>query len=447
LDRQRELKTKEKAMGKHSVSRREFLKKTGAASVAAVAFPHIIPSSALGADGAVAPSNRIVMGAIGVGGQGTGNMRAFMGSPGVQMVAVCDVDTNHRLEAKKAVDAQYGNKDCAEHKDFRDLLARADIDAVCIGTPDHWHGLVCIAAAKAGKDMYCEKPLVNTVAEGRAVCNAVKRYGRVLQTGSHERSGPNARYASELVRNGRIGKLHTIHVNLPWDDRDLSARPIPMPVPEGFDYDMWLGPTPWYPYTEKRCHFWFRYILEYSGGEVTDRGAHVIDIGQLGNNTDDTGPVEVKGKGDFLRDGLFDIAVKYEFEFTYANGVRMICTSNQPRGLKFEGADGWVFVHIHGGHLEAGNPGLLKEVIGPEEVHLGRSPGHHADFLRAVRTRGATVAPAEVGHRTATMCHLANIAMLTGRTLKWDPVRECITNDAEAQKMTWRPMRGEWRVT
>ncbi len=428
------------------ISRRDFIRKTGAASLGAAAFPYIIPSRALGADGAVAPSNRIVMGAIGTGGQGTGNMRAFLGNNDVQMVAVCDVDRGHRDQAKKIVDQKYGNGDCSSYSDFRELLARKDIDAICNGTPDFWHGLISIAAAKAGKDMYCEKPLVNTIAEGRAVCDAVKRYGRVLQTGSHERSRPNARYACELVRNGRIGKLHTIHVNLPWDNRDLSALPVAMPVPDGFDYDMWLGPTPWYPYTEKRCHFWFRYILEYSGGEVTDRGAHVIDIGQLGNNTDNTGPIEVEGKGDFLRAGLFDVAVKYHFEFLYANGVRMICTTNEPRGLKFEGTDGWVFVHIHGGDLEASSPALLKEVIGPNEVNLGRSSSHHLNFLNAVKTRGKTFAHEEIGHRTATLCHLANIAMLTGRKLKWDPVAERITNDEEAQRMTYRPMRGEWRL-
>jgi predicted dehydrogenase len=438
---------KERIMRKNPMTRRQFMRATGAASLGALAFPAIIPSSALGADGAVAPSNRIVMGAIGTGGQGSGNMRGFMGQPGVQMVAVCDVDRGRREDAKQTVDKKYDNKDCAAYNDFRELLARTDIDAVCIGTPDFWHGLVAIAAAKSGKDMYCEKPLVNTIAEGRAVCNAVKRYGRVLQTGSQERSGQNARFVAELVQNGRIGKLHTIRVNLPWDDRDLSAKPIPMPVPDGFDYDMWLGPTPWFPYTELRCHFWFRYILEYSGGEVTDRGAHVIDLGQLCNGTDDTGPVEVEGKGDFLRDGLFDVAVKYQFDFTYANGVKMICTSNPPRGIKFEGDKGWVFIHIHGGALEAGPPSLLKEVIGPNEIHVGRSPGHHADFLHAVRTRGLPVAHAEVGHRTATMCHLANIAMLTGRKLKWDPVKECITNDETANKMVSRPMRGEWKLT
>ncbi|HNR36006.1 MAG TPA: Gfo/Idh/MocA family oxidoreductase [Candidatus Hydrogenedentes bacterium] len=429
------------------MTRRGFLKRAGTVTAGAAAFSYIIPSSALGADGAVAPSNRIVMGAIGVGGQGAGNMRQFLNSPGVQMVAVCDCDKGRVEAAKKIVDEKYGDQGCAAYGDFRELLARTDIDAVCIGTPDHWHGLQTIAAAKTGKDIYCEKPLVNTIAEGIAVRDAVNRYGRVLQTGSHERSRDNARYACELVRNGRIGKLHTIHVNLPWDSRDLSALPVPMPVPEGFDYDMWLGPCPWEPYTEKRCHFWFRYILEYSGGEVTDRGAHVIDIGQLGNNSDDTGPVEVTGKGTFLKKGLFDCAVDYQFDFTYANGVRMLCTTNQPRGVKFEGTDGWVFVHIHGGNLEASKPGLLKERIGPEEIHLGRSPGHHADFLRAVRTRGLPFAPVEVGVRTATMCHLANIAMLTGRTIKWDPVKEIITNDDEARKMCARPMRAPWTLT
>ena len=434
-------------MPTNRTTRREFLKGAAKASLAALAFPYIIPSSALGADGAVAPSNRIVMGAIGTGGQGTGNMRQFLGDPGVQMVAVCDVDTAHRDRAKGIVDERYKNQDCAAYNDFRDLVVRDDVDAVCIGTPDHWHGLICIAAAKHGKDMYCEKPLANTIAEGSAVCEAVRRYGRVLQTGSHERSRPNARYACELVRNGRIGKLHTIHVHLPWDGRDLSFPTPAMPIPEGFDYDMWLGPCPHEPYTEGRCHFHFRYILEYSGGEVTDRGAHVIDIGQLGNNTDHTGPIEVTGNGTFMRDGLFDCATDYHFEFTYANGVRMICSTEWPRGLKFEGTDGWVFIHIHGGNLEADPPSLLQEVIGPNEIHLGRSPGHHADFLNAVRTRGTTMAPPEVGHHSATMCHLANIAMLTGKRLEWDPVTERITNDDEAHRMTWRPMRSPWRLT
>jgi len=434
-------------MLKKGVTRREFIKGAGRASLGALAFPYIVPATALGAEGAVAPSNRIVMGAIGVGGQGTGNMRRFLGDGSVQMVAVCDVDKSHREAARGIVNEKYGNQDCADYNDFRELLARDDIDAVCIGTPDHWHGLVCIAAAKAGKDMYCEKPLVNTIAEGRAVCNAVTRHGRVLQTGSHERSRHSVRFACELVRNGRIGKLHTMRVNLPWDGRDLSFPPQLMPVPEGFDYDMWLGPTPWAPYNEHRCHFFFRYILDYSGGEVTDRGAHIIDLGQLGNGTDHTGPVEVTGEGKFMRDGMFDVAEAYRFDFTYADGVRMLCASEWPRGIRFEGTDGWIFIHIHGGRLEADPPSLLDEKVGPDEIHVGRSPGHHEDFLNAVRIRRQPMAHAEIGHRTATMCHLANIAMVTGKRLEWDPVRECITNDEEANRMTARPMRSPWTLT
>jgi len=431
-------------MRNYKLTRRDFFKKTGLATAGAAAFPYIIPSSALGADGAVAPSNRIVMGAIGTGGQGTHNMKALSNIADVQMIAVCDCDKNHREAAKGIVNDIYGNKDCTDYNDFRDLLARDDIDAVCIGTPDHWHGVITIAAAKAGKDIYCEKPLVNTVAEGRAVCDAVKRYGRVLQTGSHERSRHNARFACELVRNKRIGDLTAIQVNLPWDDRDLSIKAGPMPVPPELDYDMWLGPTPWVPYTEKRCHFWFRYILEYSGGEVTDRGAHIIDLGQLGNGTDHTGPVEVSGKGHFLRAGLFDIADVYEFEFTYASGVKMHCSNTAPRGIKFIGSDGWVFIHIHGGDLEASSPSLLTTTIGPNEIRLGRSPGHHQDFINAVKTRGTTMAHAEVGHRTATMCHLANIAMLLDRPIKWDPDKEVVIGDDEANKMLARPMRAPW---
>ena len=229
-------------------------------------------------------------------------------------------------------------------------------------------------AAKAGKDIYCEKPLANSIPEGRAVVDAVRRYRRVFQTGSHERSRDNARYACELVRNGRIGKLHTIRVNMPIDNGPVPNFPE-MPVPEGFDYDFWLGPAPAAPYTEKRCHFYFRYILDYSGGEMTDRGAHIIDLGQLGNNTDDTGPISVEGTGQFPEDGLFNTAMSYKFAFEYANGVRLVGESIGPRGIKFEGTDGWIFIHIHGGNLQAEPASLLKEVIGPEEEHLGRSRG------------------------------------------------------------------------
>jgi predicted dehydrogenase len=454
---------------KEKINRRQFLAKAAGIAAGAIGFPYIVPSSALGRAGSVAPSNRITLGCIGLGGQGTYNMKTFMGNSDVHIVAVCDVETQSsdyyggdaagREPARKIAEDYYGGqkstgtyKGCAAYNDFRELLARDDIDAVTVCTPDHWHGLISVAAAKAGKDIYCEKPLANTIAEGRAVCEAVRRYGRVLQTGSHERSNDKARYACELVLNGRIGKLHTIRVNMPNSDphhnvvrRSSLPQPV-MPVPEGFDYDMWLGHTPEAPYTKMRCHFWWRFILNYGGGEMTDRGAHIIDLAQLGNGTDDTGPVEIFGRGRAPNDGLFDTFLEYQFECRYANGVRLIGESKEPRGLKFEGTDGWIFIHIHGGHLEAEPKSLLQEFIGPGEIRLGRSPGHHRDFLNAVETRRQPMAPAEVGHRTATICHLVNIAMLTGRGLKWDPQQEEIVNDAEANRLLSRPMRSPWHL-
>ena len=459
--------------GNRWISRRDFLGGAVAAATA-IGFPYIIPSSALGKAGSVAPSNRITIGCIGVGGQGTYNMKAFLNNPDVQVVALCDVNkgsdnydmlyqfegTTAGLEpALQRAEKYYAEKrpadtykGCNSYTDFRALLARRDIDAVSVCTPDHWHGPISVAAAKAGKDIYCEKPLANTISEGRAICQAVQRYGCVLQTGSNERSNDSVRFACELVRNGRIGKLHTIRVNMPNNDphhavirKTHNSQPT-MPVPEGFDYNMWLGHTPWVPYTQKRCHFWWRFILNYGGGETTDRGAHIIDLAQLGNGTDHTGPIEIVAHGKAPDDGIYNTFMEYQFECNYANGVRLVGESKAPRGLKFEGTDGWVFIHLHGGRLEAQRKSLLQEFIGPNEIHLGRSPGHHRDFLNAVKTRSQPVAPAEVGHRTATICHLVNIAMLTGRKLKWDPKKEQITNDPEANRMLSRPMRSPWHI-
>ncbi|MHC4595926.1 MAG: Gfo/Idh/MocA family protein [Planctomycetota bacterium] len=460
-------------MTKKIISRRQFLKTATGASIAAAGFPYFVPSSALGRAGSVAPSSRIVMGCIGVGGQGTRNMLTFLNMADVQIAALCDVNDGSsdydmlyqfpdstsaglkpaierakKAYAEKSPSGTYKGID--SYRDFRELLTRGDIDAVSVCTPDHWHALVSVAAAKAGKDIYCEKPLANTVAEGKAIRDAVKRYGRVLQTGSHERSRDSVRFACELVRNGRIGKLHTIRINMPFDEPQhldviKHAHPHPeMPIPKGFDYDMWLGHTPYVPYTKRRCHFWWRFILNYGGGEMTDRGAHIIDIGQLGNNTDDTGPYEIAAKGKRLPKGLYDTFIEYEFEFKYINGVRMIGKSAGERGLKFEGSDGWIFIHIHGGRLEAEPRSLLKEVIGPNEIHLGRSPGHHRNFLDAVKSRGEPVASAEVGHRTATICHLTNIAMLTEQTLRWNPRTERVTSNYEADRLLTPVMRSPW---
>ncbi|MBA7477879.1 Inositol 2-dehydrogenase/D-chiro-inositol 3-dehydrogenase [subsurface metagenome] len=453
----------------NKMNRRTFLKGGSGVVLGSVGFPYLVASSAPGKAGTVSPSNRIVMGCIGVGPQGTGNMRAFLRIPGVQVVAVCDVEKGSDLyyggqvaglnPARRVVKEYYAGESptgdyggCDVYGDFRQLLERDDIDAVTVCTPDHWHGLISVAAAEAGKDIYCEKPLVNTIAEGRAVCDAVEKQGRILQTGSHERSNDSVRFAAELVRNGYIGKLHTIRVNMPNSDPHhrkiltmTEAQPV-MEVPKSLDYDMWLGPTPEMPYTKYRSHFWWRFILTYGGGEMTDRGAHIIDLAQLGNDADDSGPIELEGRGKSPASGIFDAFMQYDFECKYANGVRLIGSSRAPRGLKFEGSDGWIFIHIHGGRLEAQPESLLQQSIAPGELHLGRSPGHHQNFIDSVKARKQPVASAEIGHRTATICHLLNIAMLTEKKLVWDPVKEEITNDAEANSMLSRPMRSPWHL-
>jgi len=437
-----------------NINRREFLKGVSA-GLAVASLPTIIPSSAIGADGAVPPSERIVMGCIGVGGQGTHNMRAFLGRRDVQVISVCDVEKRHRQRAAGHVNGRYKNKDCAEFNDFRDLLANDTVDAVTVCTPDHWHGLASIAAAKAGKDIYCEKPLTNTVAEGKAVYDAVTRYGRVLQTGSHERSRPNARLACELVRNGRIGKLHTIEINLPCDQghhmavRNDSSIHRPMPIPDGFDYNMWLGHCPEAPYTVKRCHFSWRFVLDHGGGEMTDRGAHVIDLGQLGNGTDDTTPISLQSTGTLPEtpSNLWNTYFNYNFECVYANGVRMVGTSNSPRGVKFIGDDGWIFIHVHGGNLRASDTNILREKIGSDEIQLGRSPGHHADFINCIKSRGVPMASAQIGYHSAVICHLLNISIqLGGRKLKWDPEKGQVIGDDQANRMLARPMRAPWSL-
>jgi predicted dehydrogenase len=433
-------------------NRRQFLRRS-ASTAAAISVPYFVPASVLGLEDKPAPSDRIVMGWIGTGGQGRGLLGGFMGQPDVQVVSVCDVDAGHLAQGAAMVNGKYGNQDCQTFGDFRQLLENADIDAVCIATPDHWHALAGIAAAKANKDIYCEKPLVNSVAEGRALCNAVANNNRVLQTGSHERSGNNARFACELVRNGRIGKLHTIRVNLPCSDghhqqaRALQEVPPESALPGGFDYDFWLGHTPLAPYSPQRCHFWWRFVLAYGGGEMTDRGAHVIDIAQLGHGTDDTGPVEITAKGVRSKTSLYDTFFDYEFENVFADGVRMIGSTNEPRGVTFEGADGWISVGIHGGALSASKPEILQEKIGEGEIQLGRSPGHYRNFLDSVKSRQQPVASAEVGHRTASICHLNNIAMLLERSLKWDPVKEQFIGDDEANRLLMPPMRAPWKLS
>ncbi len=427
------------------------------------------------------PGSRITMGFIGTGNQGAGDMRYFLKDPRVQVVAVCDVNRESagywdgaiagREPARKKVDAAYATAitdgtyaGCAAYVDYRDLLARADIDAVEIATPDHWHAIQVIDACRAGKDIYCQKPLSLTVAEGRAMANAVRDQGRVLQTGSQQRSDAHFRRACELVRNGRIGKLKTVCCGMPGGRPDLGktgARKRAEPVPEGFDYDMWLGPAPYKPYAPARCHVNFRWILDYSGGNVTDWGGHHPDCAQWGMGTDRTGPLEIRGAcGLFPLDELWDTATEYYFEALYANGITMIvsdtnkpatghpspATSLKPRpGVTWEGEDGWVWADR--GKHEASSPEILNSVIGPDEIHLYKSDDHFRDFIDCVISREEPAAPAEVAHRSITITQLGNIAMQLGRdSLKWDPETETIAGDAEASRMLHREYRAPWHL-
>jgi predicted dehydrogenase len=419
-----------------SLTRREFLRNSAAVASVAVGLPAIVPSSVFGDD---APSSRITMGCIGTGGQGTSDMKGFKGQPNCQVVAVCDVDASHRESAAKT--AGLDAKSC--YKDFRDVLARADIDTILIATPDHWHVPAAIAAVREGKDVYCEKPLTLTIAEGRRLTDEVKRYGRVLQTGSQQRSSAEFHKACELVVNGRIGHLHTIRVGISNNNRTCEPTWTPEPVPDGFDYDLWLGPALWAPYHTQRCHYQFRFILDYSGGQMTNWGAHHLDIAQWGNQADNTGPVEIAGKGEFPKTGLFTTALKAEIEYTYANGVKMFLKSGGG-GTRFEGTEGWIYVNR--GKLESEPKSLLTSVIGPNEKHLYESRDHKRNFLDCVRSRKDPICTAEIGHRSATVCHLGNIAMLLDRPLKWDPKAEQFPGDDEANRMTWRPARAPWRL-
>ena len=344
-------------------------------------------------------------------------------------------------------------KDCVAYTDFRELLAEPGIDAVWVVTPDHWHALISIAAAKAGKDIYCQKPLANSIGEGRAMVDAAKEHDRVLQCGSQERSTPTVRQACELVRNGKLGEIKTIQVYLPCDDghhheaRKRQGTLVPAEVPPEFDYDFWLGHTEEVPYAEHRCEFWWRFNSRYGAGEMTDRGAHVIDIAQLALDMDHSGPVEYQAQGVPLKGDLYDAFMDFTFENVYPNGVRMIGHKTGPRGIRFEGTEGSVFIHIHGGKLEAKPASLLDIKIGDNEIQLGRTPDHQRNFLDCVRSREVPFAGGEIGHRTATLCQLNVIAMRLGRPLKWDPVAERVVGDEEANEYLVPTMRTPWTLS
>jgi predicted dehydrogenase len=425
----------------HRLTRRQFVRSLAAG---AAALPLLATN--LRAAPEKGPNDRITLGFIGVGTMGRGHLGGFLGAPGVQVVAVCDVVEQRREAARKTVNDHYGRKAKGEYKgcdaynDFRDLLARKDVDAVVIATPDHWHAIPCILAARAGKDIYCEKPLTHSVAEGRRIAEEVAKAKVIFQTGSQQRSefGGHFRKAVELVRNGRIGKLKTIRIGVggPAVPCDLPTQE----VPAGTDWDFWLGPAPKRGYNEVLCpkgvhnHFpaWRSY-QEYGGGGLADMGAHHFDIAQWAMDMDASGPVKVEPPAGKETKGL---------KFTYANGVEMF--HGGEADCVFVGTDGTVLASRE--YLKTKPEGILKEPIGEKDFHVYPSSNHGRNWLECVRSRKPCICPAEVGHRSATVCHLGNIGYRLRRTLTWDPAQERFVDDDEANMLLYREPRAMWKV-
>jgi len=426
------------------IDRRGFLKGAAAAGAAAIAVPTVVPATALGRDGATAASERITMCAMGVGGMGTGDLNGFLGFREIQVVAVCDADARHRDRAQKLVNDRYRSKGCAAYPDYREMLAKGGLDAMMHALPDHWHALPTVAAAKAGLDIHGQKPFARSIREGRAMVDAVERYGRIWQTGSQQRSDGRFRFACELVRNGRIGKVHRVEVGLPTGGGGGSTAPKQPPA--SLDWNMWLGPAPKRPYQGFGPHWNWRWIMDYSGGQLTDWCGHHVDIAHWGLGYDRTGPVEIAGQGVYPAEGLYDAPTAYNFTCTYTTGVEISVTNNRinPQGTKWIGDKGWVYVRR--GRIDASPKSLLKEQIGPEEIKLYNSGGHKRNFVECVKSRKTTICPAEVGHRSISVGLLGEIAMLTRRKIRWDPETEQIIGDPEASALLNRPYRQPWHL-
>jgi predicted dehydrogenase len=429
---------------KRGVTRRQFLSKAAGTAAGVVGIPHIISASALGQGGSAAPSERVTLGSIGCGKQGTYLLQSFLNSPGTQVVAVCDVDKLKLERAGRMTEEHYASrnggsyKGCAATGDFREVLARNDIDAVVIATPDHWHAIAVIESAKAGKDIYCEKPLSQTIAEAREMVNTVRRYDRVFQTGSMQRSDWHFRFGCELVRNGHIGELQhiTVGVGGPPEDQPLPAES----VPDYLDWDRWVGPALWRPYNSdlsphisKDVFPNWRYHSAFGGGAMTDWGAHHFDIAQWGMGMDKSGPVEI-----IPPDGKDYKVLTYK----YASGVTM--TRDTANGILFTGTKGRV--ETNRGYLQTWPDELKNVQIKADEIHLYESNNHYVDWLDAVRKRTRPVCDIETGCRSVTVCHLGNIAYKLKRPLKWDHEHEVFVGDDQANRLLSRAYGSPWRV-
>jgi predicted dehydrogenase len=416
--------------------------------------------SAAGQAQRAAPSDRVAMGLIGLGVRGREHhLRFLSANPRAEIVAVCDADRN-RADFAGQIASRASKKKPLIFGDFRQVLERKDIDAVVIATPDHWHSIMAIEAMEAGKDVYCEKPLTLFIAEGRRMVNVARQYGTVFQVGSQQRSDWRFRQAVALVQANRIGRLKriTTHLGNPGTTSGAFIHPgVWEPVqtpPEGLDFNAWLGPAPYHDYSPNRCHFEFRYHLDHSGGRITDWGAHHNDIAQWALGMDESGPVKIEGKGGFNKAGPYDYANYLVVRYQYRNGLDLVCENEGGNGVRLEGSDGGIFVSRL--RLEASRPEILTEPgtgvdtrIYDEKNRNEEIPGtdeHHNNWLDCIKTRGRCVADIETGHRSASICHLGNIAMRLGRPLNWDPEKEEFVEDAGANILKDKPFRAPWRL-
>jgi len=429
--------------------------------LAASAIPMIVPSRLFGDD---APSKQITLGCIGVGWQGGGNLNAFLKLADCRVLAIADVDQGHLNAAVDNVNRHYQNTDCKGYKDFRELLGRSDIDAVCISTPDHWHCIPAVEAARAKKDIFCEKPLSHTLAEGIAMVEAVKENGRIWQTGSWQRSLANFRQGTELVINGYIGKVKRVEVGLPSGHGDFEKTGHDKPngaPPKDVDYDFWVGPAAMIPFNPCRFHKNWRWCYDFGGGQLMDWIGHHGDIAHWGLTNpkfgvgpdDRIGPVEVEGKAEFpAGEAVWNTATRFRVECKYPNDIDLVIAGGYgdiKSGTKWIGEHGWVWVDR--GRFDASDPKRKEDIAERERKHdlefaLAISPGHQREFLDCVKSRNRTLTPVEIAHRSATPGHLGYISSVVGRKLKWDAAKQEIVGDPQASQFLSRPMRGPWHL-
>lgn len=427
------------------LNRREFLR--GAATAGAlIAAPMILPSRLFGQN---APSRKIGLGLVGCGSMAQLHIKTIFGFDDVRLLAVCDVDRVRREAAVETVNRNYGDRSCASTGDFRELVARPDVDAVFVCTPDNWHALVAIEAVRHGKDVYVEKPLTLTLREGRELVNAARAHQRAVQTGTQQRSSRRFHDPVEFVRNGGLGRLERIEILIPPNNRFCGATWQPEPVPEGLDWDMWLGPAPWRPFNRHGCHYAFRFVLDYALGQVTNWGTHYIDIAQWALAMDESGPVEIEGRGEYPTSGLYSTATRVDFTCRYASGVKLSCRTRYDGivdgGITFHGERGWIAADRES--LTASEPAILREVrerAGGLKLPVSRN--HHGNFFDCIRTRARPISDVAIGHRSTSVCILGNIAMRLDRKVRWDPAREEFPDDPMANRLLARAMRGPWSL-